>query len=38
MPRVLAAVGKVLLGAAGDGYERKYPDCSLVQFAQSGAT
>jgi hypothetical protein len=38
MPRVLAEVGKVLLGAAGDRYERMYPDCSLVQFAQSGAT
>jgi hypothetical protein len=38
MPRVPAEVGKVLLGAAGDRYERMYPDCSLVQFAQSAAT
>ena len=38
MPLVPAEVGKVLLGAVGDRYERMYPDCSLVQFTQSGAT
>ena len=37
-PLITAEVGKVLLGAAGDRYERMYPDCSLVQFTQSGAT
>ena len=38
MPLVPAEVGKVLLGAVGDRYERTYPGCSLVQFTQSGAT
>jgi hypothetical protein len=38
MPLVPAEVGKVLLGAVADRYERMYPDCSPVQFAQSGAT
>ena len=38
VPLVPAEVGKVLLGAVGDRYERMYPDCSLVQFTQSGAT
>jgi hypothetical protein len=31
-------VGEVLLGAAAYRYERVCPDCSLVQFMQSGAT
>ena len=38
MPLVPAEVGKVLLGAVGDRYDRTYPGCSLVQFTQSGAT
>jgi hypothetical protein len=38
VPLVPAEVGKVLLGAVGDRYERTYPGCSLVQFTQSGAT
>ena len=37
MPLVPAEVGKVLLGAVADRYERVCPDCSLVQFMQSGA-
>jgi hypothetical protein len=35
-PLITAEVGKVLLGAAGDRYERMYPECSPVQFTQSG--
>jgi hypothetical protein len=38
MPPVPADVGRVLLAAAADRYERVCPDCSLVQFVQSGAT
>jgi hypothetical protein len=38
MPLVPAEVGKVLLGAVAGRYERIYPDCSLVQFTQSGAS
>jgi hypothetical protein len=38
MPLITAEVGKALLGAAGDRYERMYPECLLVQFTQSGAT
>ena len=38
VPLVPAEVGKVLLGAVGDRYDRTYPGCSLVQFTQSGAT
>jgi hypothetical protein len=38
VPLIAAEVGKVLIGAVGDRYERMYPDCSLVQFIQSGAT
>jgi hypothetical protein len=38
MPLVPAEVGEVLLGAVAGRYERMYPDCSLVQFTQSGAT
>ena len=38
MPLVPAEIGEVLFGAVADRYERMYPDCSLVQFAQSGAT
>ena len=35
---VPAEVGKALLGAVADRYEHLYPNCSLVQFTQSGAT
>jgi len=38
MPLVPAEVGEVLLGAVAERYERVCPDCSLVQFMQSGAT
>jgi len=38
MPLVPAEIGKVLLRAVADRYERVCPDCSLVQFTQSGAT
>ena len=37
-PLVPAEVGDVLLSAVAERYERVCPDCSLVQFAQSGAT
>src|SRR5260370_28652195 len=33
-----AEVGRVLLDAAADRYQRVCPDSSLVQFTQSGAT
>ena len=38
VPLVPAEVGEVLLGAVAERYERVCPDCSLVQFTQSGAT
>jgi hypothetical protein len=38
VPLAPAEVGEVLLGAVAERYERVCPDCSLVQFAQSGAT
>jgi hypothetical protein len=38
VPLVPAEVGNVLLGAVAERYERLFPDCSLVQFTQSGAT
>lgn len=38
MPPAPADVGRVLLAAAAARYERVCPDCSLVQFTQSGAT
>jgi len=38
MPPAPADVGRVLLAAAANRYERVCPDCSLVQFMQSGAT
>lgn len=37
-PLAPAEVGQVLLGAAGDRYQRVCTHCSLVQFTQSGAT
>jgi hypothetical protein len=38
VPLVPAEAGSVLLGAVAEHYELVCPDCSLVQFAQSGAT
>src|SRR5437588_13055596 len=38
MPLAPADVGQGLLDAAADRYQRRCPDCSLVQFIQSGAT
>src|SRR6266849_9813777 len=38
VPLVPADVGAALLAAAAERYERQFPGCSLVQFAQSGAT
>ena len=38
VPLVAADVGPTLLGAVAERYEYQYPDCSLVQFVQSGAT
>ena len=38
MPLVPAEVGNILLEAVAERYERACPDCSLVQFTQSGAT
>lgn len=38
MPLTPAELGAVLLDAVAERYERQFPDCSLLQFAQSGAT
>ena len=38
MPLGAAKVGNILLEAVAERYERVCPDCSLVQFTQSGAT
>jgi len=38
VPLVPAEVGNILLEAVAERYERVCPDCSLVQFTQSGAT
>jgi hypothetical protein len=38
VPLAHANLGQILLDAAAERYERQWPDCSLVQFAQSGAT
>jgi hypothetical protein len=38
VPLVPAEVGNILLEAVAEHYERVCPDCSLVQFTQSGAT
>ena len=38
VPLAPAEVGDVLLGVIAERYERVCPDCSLVQFTQSGAT
>jgi hypothetical protein len=37
-PLVHADLGRVLLDAVARRYEEQWPDCSLVQFEQSGAT
>lgn len=38
VPLGAAKVGNILLEAVAERYERVCPDCSLVQFTQSGAT
>jgi hypothetical protein len=38
VPLVPAEVGNILLEAVAERYERVCPDCSLVQFTQSGTT
>lgn len=38
VPLVVAQVGQALLEALAQRYEHQYPECSLVQFVQSGAT
>jgi hypothetical protein len=38
VPLVGAHVGSVLLVAVAERYERQVPNCSLVNFVQSGAT
>jgi hypothetical protein len=38
VPLIHADLGRVLLDAAAEHYERQWPICSLVQFEQSNAT
>jgi hypothetical protein len=38
MPLVPADLGAILLDAVAERYENHFPDCSLLQFMQSGAT
>jgi hypothetical protein len=38
MPLAPADLGVALLDAASERYERRFPDCSLLRFVQSGAT
>ena len=38
MPLVPADLGTALLDAVAERYEHQFPDCSLLQFVQSGAT
>jgi hypothetical protein len=38
VPLAPADVGAALLEAVAERYEHQFPDCSLVQFVQSGAT
>jgi hypothetical protein len=38
MPLVPADLGAALLDALAERYEHQFPDCSLLQFMQSGAT
>lgn len=38
MPLAPADLGMALLDAVAERYEHQFPDCSLLQFVQSGAT
>src|SRR5487761_526806 len=38
MPLAPADLGAALLDAVAERYEHQFPDCSLLQFVQSGAT
>ena len=38
MPLARADLGAALLDAVAERYEHQFPDCSLLQFVQSGAT
>ena len=38
MPLAPADLGAALFDAVAERYEHQFPDCSLLQFAQSGAT
>ena len=38
MPLAPADLGAALLDAVAERYQRQFPDCSLLQFVQSGAT
>jgi hypothetical protein len=38
IPLTPAALGTALLDAVAERYEHQFPDCSLLQFVQSGAT
>jgi hypothetical protein len=38
VPLVHTDLGQTLLDAVAVRYQRHWPDCSLVQFTQSGAT
>jgi len=38
MPLVPADLGTALLDAVAERYEHQFPDCSLLQFVQAGAT
>jgi hypothetical protein len=38
MPLAPADLGTALLDAVAERYEHQFPDCSLLQFVQSGAT
>jgi hypothetical protein len=38
IPLAPADLGAALLDAAAERYQRQFPDCSLLQFVQSGAT
>ena len=38
MPLAPADLGAALFDAVADRYEHQFPDCSLLQFVQSGAT
>jgi hypothetical protein len=38
VPLIHADLGRVLLDAVAERYERQWPSCSLIQFEQSNAT